>query len=98
MNETLLIVTEDYHKAHGIIQQQVNELSKQGIYFEKHAISQYNVLTKFSNGLRIYWMPPKDGFLGCRISRLWVDNSINKSLIETIYEPMLIGYEDIIWI
>lgn len=97
-NEIWLIVTDDYYKARKIIQQQIDTLSKTKVYFEEHIISQYDSLTKFSNGLKIYWTPPHDMSIWCRVSKLWVDNNIDKNLIETIYEPMLIGDEDIIWI
>ena len=98
MNEIWLIVTNDYYKAKIIIQQQIEELHDKNIHFVEHIISQYDSLTKFSNGLKIYWTKPHDISIGCRVSKLWIDNDIDKNLVETIYEPMLIGREDIIWI
>lgn len=97
-DEIWLIVTNDYYKARRIIQEQIDELAKLKIFFEEHIVSQYDSLTKFSNGLKIYWTPPHDISIDCRINKLWVDNNIDKNLVETIYEPMLIGDKDIIWI
>lgn len=97
-NEIWLIVTEDYYKAKKIIQQQIDMLSEAKIYFEEYIFLQYGSLAKFSNGLKIYWISPYDMSICCRISKLWADNNVDKSLVETIYETMLVGGEDIIWI
>lgn len=98
MNEIWLIVTDDYYKAQTIIQQQIDELYNKNIHFEEHILSQYDTLTKFSNGLKIYWIPPIDCFLGCRISKLWIDKNIKKEMVETIYKPILENNKNIIWI
>lgn len=96
-DEIWLIITKDYYKAKEIIQQQINELYKSKICFEEHVISQYGAVTKFSNGLRICWMPPHDELLGFRINKLWADKDIDEKLVKTVYLPMLIN-KDIIWI
>lgn len=90
------VITANYDKAKNIIEDIEKSCGKTK---SKKILGNHKMITEFTDGTVLRWVPAKDFQKGFRCEKMWCDKNIDQEILNCVILPFYLGrYEDIIWV